>query len=130
MTSASEADLARIEDVRRRLAARYPESLRFVISRQRLAAVDRLHDAVLTRGAPSATSTFARKLGGWSTDRLLGLPVLALVLFVCYEFVGVFGAKTAVDFLENAVFYDRLVPWVTAAVRWAVPWSGVQEFLV
>ncbi len=125
-----EADLARLEEVRRRLAARYPESLRFVVSKQRLAAVDRLHDAVVTRSRVSAASTFARKLGGWSTDRLLGLPVLAVVLFAAYEFVGVFGAKTAVDFLENAVFYDRLVPWMEAFVRWAVPWKGAQEFLV
>jgi ferrous iron transport protein B len=52
------------------------------------------------------------------------------VLFACYEFVGVFGAKTAVDFLENVVFYGHLVPWTDAAVRWAVPWKGLQEFLV
>ncbi len=126
----SEADRARVEDVRRRLAARYPESLRFVVSKQRLAAVDRLHDAVVSRSSVSVASTFARKLGGWSTDRLLGLPILAVVLFAAYEFVGVFGAKTAVDFLENAVFYDRLVPWTTALVRWAVPWRAAQEFLV
>jgi ferrous iron transport protein B len=125
-----EADLAALEEVRRRLAARYPESLRFVVSKQRLASVDKLHDAVLSRGAASAGSSFARRLGGWSTDRLLGLPVLAVVLFACYEFVGVFGAKTAVDFLENTVFYGHLVPWIDAAVRWAVPWKGLQEFLV
>ncbi|HEX8908029.1 MAG TPA: FeoB small GTPase domain-containing protein, partial [Anaeromyxobacteraceae bacterium] len=105
-----ETDRARLEEVRRRLAARYPESLRFVVSRQRLAAVDLLHDAVVTRGARSAGSTFARRLGGWATHPLLGLPVLLLVLFACYEFVGVFGAKTAVDFLENTIFYEHLVP--------------------
>ena len=126
----SEADRARIEEVRRRLAARYPESLRFVVSKQRLAVVDRLHDEVVSRSSVSVASTFARRLGAWSTDRLLGLPILALVLFIAYEFVGVFGAKTAVDFLENAVFYDRLVPWTAALIRWAVPWKGVQEFLV
>ena len=126
----SEADLARVEDVRRALAARYPESLRFVISKQRLASVDRLHDAVVTRGARSVASSFARRLGGWSTHPVLGLPILLLVLFACYEFVGVLGAKTAVDFLENAVFYDRLVPWFDALVRWAVPWQGLREFLV
>ena len=125
----SEADRTRLEEVRRRLAARYPESLRFVVSKQRLAAVDRLHDQVVTRGERSLRSTFARRLGGWSTHPLLGLPVLALVLFVCYEFVGVFGAKTAVDFLENIVFYGYLVPWVEQLIRWAVPWKGLQEFL-
>ncbi|HYS79212.1 MAG TPA: ferrous iron transport protein B [Anaeromyxobacteraceae bacterium] len=125
----SEADRTRLEEVRRRLAARYPESLRFVVSKQRLAAVDRLHDQVVTRGERSLRSTFARRLGGWSTHPLLGLPVLALVLFVCYEFVGVLGAKTAVDFLENIVFYGYLVPWVEQLIRWAVPWKGLQEFL-
>ncbi|HEX7624286.1 MAG TPA: ferrous iron transport protein B [Anaeromyxobacteraceae bacterium] len=125
----AEVDRLRLEEVRRRLAARYPESLRFVVSKQRLAAVDRLHDQVVTRGEHSLGSTFARRLGGWSTHPLLGLPVLALVLLVCYEFVGVFGAKTAVDFLENTVFYGHLVPWVEQLIRWAVPWKGLQEFL-
>jgi ferrous iron transport protein B len=123
-------DAERLEAVRRRLASRYPESLRFVISRQRLAAVDRLHDAVLSRGARSAGSDLARRLGAWSTHPLWGVPILAAVLFACYEFVGVFGAKTAVDFLENQVFYDRLVPWADAAMRFLVPWKGAQEFLV
>jgi len=120
----------RLEEIRRRVAARHPESLRFVISRQRLAAVDRLHDAVLTRGQRSAASDLGRRIGGWSTHPLWGVPILALVLLACYEFVGVFGAKTAVDFLENAVFYDRLVPWFEAAIRWATPTGAVQEFLV
>jgi len=126
----SEADRAHLEGVRRRLSARYPESLRFVISRQRLGAVDRLHEAVVSRGAHSATSSLGRRLGHASTHPLLGLPILALVLFACYEVVGVFGAKVAVDFLENKVFYDRLVPWLDALVRLLVPWRGVQEFLV
>ncbi|BDG07785.1 ferrous iron transport protein B [Anaeromyxobacter paludicola] len=127
----SEVDLATIEAERRGLAARYPESLRFVVSRQRLAAVDRLHDAVLSRaGARSMGSSLARRLGGWSTHPVLGLPVLAAVLFACYEFVGVFGAKTAVDFLENTVFYEHLVPWFDRLVRLLVPARGVQEFLV
>jgi len=126
----SPSDRANLEDVRRRLAARYPESLRFVVSRQRLRAVDRLHDEVVSRGARSAASSVGRRLGTWSTHPVLGLPVLSLVLFACYEFVGVFGAKTAVDFLENKVFYERLVPWLDRLVRFAVPWPAVQEFLV
>jgi ferrous iron transport protein B len=125
-----EADLVRLEEIRRQLASRYPESLRFVISRQRLAAVDRLHDAIVTRGERSLGSGFARRLGGWSTHPVLGLPILLGVLFVCYEFVGVFGAKMAVDFLENTIFYEHLFPWMDALVRWAVPVRGLREFLV
>jgi len=126
----SESDLARIDEVRRRLAARYPESLRFVVARQRLAAADKLHDLVATRGGASAASTLARKLGTWSTHPLAGVPVLLFVLWLCYEFVGVFGAKVAVDFLENTVFYDHVVPWADALIRWVVPAGGFQQFLV
>jgi ferrous iron transport protein B len=125
------ADLARIDAIRRPLAARYPESLRFVIARQRLAAVDRLHDAVLSRGGgASAGSGLARRLGAWSTHPLYGIPILALVLWIAYQFVGVFGAGKAVDFLEHTVFKDYLIPWVEHGVRFAVPAGAIQAFLV
>jgi ferrous iron transport protein B len=125
-----EAVRERIEGVRRAVAARYPESLRFVVSRQRLAAADRLHDEVVTRGRASAGSAFARRLGAWSTDPVKGIPILLLVLAAAYLFVGVLGAKTAVDFLENTIFYDHLVPWTESLIRWLVPAGPVQDFLV
>jgi len=126
----SPSDLERMEEVRRRLAARYPESLRFVVARQRLASADALHDRVVTRGAANAGSSFARRLGAWSTAPLAGIPILLLVLFVAYEFVGVLGAKVAVDFLENTVFYDHVVPWTEGLIRFLVPAGPVQSFLV
>jgi ferrous iron transport protein B len=124
------ADLARLDEVRRALAARYPESLRYVVARQRLAAADRLHDAVVTRGGASMASGLARRIGGWSTHPAWGLPILALVLLGAYEFVGVLGAKTLVDFMENTVFAGWIVPFAERAVRWAVPWDGAVRFLV
>lgn len=124
------AALARLDEVRRALAARYPESLRFVVARQRLAAVDRLHDAVVTTGTRSVGSSLARRLGGWSTHPLYGLPILLAVLGACYLFVGDFGAGAAVDFLEDTVFHGHLVPWTEAALRWLVPAGGLQEFLL
>ena len=129
--SMAPAELERLDGIRRELSARYPESLRFVISRQRLAAVDRLHDAVLSRtGATSAGSGLARRLGAWSTHPVLGVPMLAAVLFAAYEFVGVLGAKTAVDFLENRVFYDRVIPWTQALFGWLLPAGPLHDFLV
>ncbi|MFO0580971.1 MAG: ferrous iron transport protein B [Anaeromyxobacter sp.] len=122
--------LARVDEARRKLAARFPESLRFVIARQRLATADRLHDAVVTRTGASAASGFARKLGGWSTHPVLGVPILSAVLLACYGFVGVLGAKTLVDFLENTVFANYLVPWTDAAVRFLAPDGPVETFLV
>lgn len=126
----TEPELARIDAVGRALAARYPDSIRYVIARQRLAAVDRLHDAVVTRSGISVASGLGRKLGGWSTHPIWGIPILAAVLWVAYEFVGVLGAGTLVDFMEDTVFASWLVPWLERAVRWAVPWDGIERFLV
>ena len=124
------AALARVDQVRRQLAARYPESLRYVVARQRLQAVDKLHDAVVTRGDRSAGSDFARKLGSWSTHPVYGIPLLLLVLFAAWLFVGLFGAGTAVDFLENTVFKQYLVPWTEAALSAVLPGGAVREFLI
>jgi ferrous iron transport protein B len=123
------AALARLDEVRRELATRYPESLRFVVARQRLAAVDRLHDAVVQIGRRSMASGLARRVGAWSTHPLYGVPILLLVLFVSYEFVGVFGAGACVDFLEHAVFQDHIVPWMEWLLRALLPSGPVQEFL-
>jgi ferrous iron transport protein B len=126
----SEADLARVDATRRALAGRYPESLRYVVARQRLAAADRLHDAVVTRGGASVGSGVGRKLGVLSTHPLWGIPILLAVLALAYEFVGVLGAKTLVDFMENTVFAEWIVPWADRGIRAVVPWQGLQAFLV
>jgi ferrous iron transport protein B len=126
----SPEELARIDAARRDLSARYPESLRFVVARQRLSAVDRLHDAVLRRRNGSAASSLARRLGTWSTHPWWGIPILALVLWVAYQFVGVFGAGTAVDFVESTLFEGYLIPWTEAAVRFLTPDGAVETFLV
>jgi small GTP-binding protein len=43
-------------------------------------------------------------LGRYATHPRWGVPILFVVLFFAYKVVGVFGAGTAVDFLENNVF--------------------------
>ncbi len=122
--------LARVDEVGRALAAHYPESLRYVVARQRLAAVDRLHDAVVRRGTTSAGSDFARRLGSWSTHPVYGIPILLVVLAAAWLFVGLFGAGTAVDFLEHTLFQRYLVPWTDSALRAVLPSGPVQAFLI
>jgi ferrous iron transport protein B len=122
--------LTRLDALRRELASRYPESLRYVVARQRLAAVDRLHDAVVSRGEATAKSGWGRRVGQLSTHPLWGLPILVAVLAVCYLFVGVFGAGTAVDFLGNTVFQGYIVPWTDRLLRAVTPDGALQRFLV
>ncbi len=126
----SVAELERVDAIRRQAASRHPESLRFVISRQRLQAADGLHDQVVTRSGKSVGSGIARKLGLWAVHPIYGIPLLAAVLFSAYEFVGVFGAGFLVNWLENDVFYGRVVPWTEQAIRFLAPVGAVTEFLV
>lgn len=49
-------------------------------------------------------AALSRAVGRAATHPFWGLPILALVLLVAYKVVGVFGAGTAVDFVENRVF--------------------------
>jgi ferrous iron transport protein B len=55
-------------------------------------------------------------LGRWASDRRIGPIVLGVVLYVVYQFVGVFAAGTAVDFLETTVFEQYLNPIVVGGI--------------
>ncbi|MBI2221218.1 MAG: ferrous iron transporter B [Acidobacteria bacterium] len=60
---------------------------------------------------------------------LTGIPILIAVLYVTYLFVGVFGAQTLVELLEEQVFGAWINP---AAVNLAqyLPWAPVRDFFV
>ncbi len=47
---------------------------------------------------------------------ITGIPILALVLYVMYLFVGVFGAQTLVGVMENQVFGA----WINPAATWLI----------
>jgi ferrous iron transport protein B len=62
---------------------------------------------------------------------LTGVPLLLMVLyFGLYQFVGVFGAGTLVDFLEGTIFETYFNPWVTGLVTSMIPWEIFQELFV
>lgn len=59
-----------------------------------------------------------------------GVALGAGVLFAVYQFVGVFGAGTLVDWLENGLFGRVLNPAAAALAERAIPWAPLREFLV
>ena len=62
-------------------------------------------------------------------EPLTGLPILALVLYATYLFVGVFGAQTLVGALENQLFDGVINPAAIAAASY-IPIALVRDFLV
>jgi ferrous iron transport protein B len=63
-------------------------------------------------------------------EPLTGLPILALVLYAVYLFVGVFGAQTLVGALEDGVFGRAVNPAATWVVERVVPFDFARDFLV
>ena len=73
---------------------------------------------------------FSVRLGRLCTHPVWGLGMAGLVLFLVYEFVGVFGAGTLVDLMENKLFAELLNPAVISFADKYLPFAGVRDFLV
>lgn len=78
----------------------------------------------LARGA-----AWSRRLGRMAIHPLWGWPILALVLWAVYQAVGVFGAGTLVDLMEEGLFHGYLNPWATALFS-HLPWSFARDLFV
>ncbi len=90
-------DLEVLEILRRRAASRVQGPLATVVSRARIRAVDAVVREVEVRPRHRVGSLLDT-LGRLSMHPIYGVPVLLVVLLGMYQFVGVFGAGTAVDF--------------------------------
>ncbi|HZR25675.1 MAG TPA: ferrous iron transporter B [Vicinamibacterales bacterium] len=61
---------------------------------------------------------------------LTGLPILLVVLYALYLFVGVFGAQTLVKLLEDGLFGKAINPASVWLVDRFIPVPLIREFLV
>lgn len=75
-------------------------------------------------------SSWAQKFGKLAMRPWPGYLIAAGVLYLAYEFVGVFAAGTLVDILENGLFGKILSPAVTKIVKLLLPIKFLQELLV
>jgi ferrous iron transport protein B len=65
-----------------------------------------------------------------ATHRFYGWFILAAILVFTYYFVGVFGAGTSVDFIENTLFGKYINPKVTQLLQNWLPIPFVVDLLV
>ncbi len=103
-----------MEAIRRRAAARVRDPLSLVINRARLAAVDAVVSRVEIRPR-RRRGTVLDTVGYLAMHPVWGVPILLAVLYGMYQFVGVLGAGTLVDFFETTVFGHYLSPWAIHA---------------
>lgn len=119
----------RLEDIRRDLQSRLAEPVASMLQRTRENAIRGLIRQVW-RQEQRRSEPLNVRLGRLATHPLWGIPILALVLYGLYWFVGVFGAGTLVGFLEETLFGQIINPWmVSHLTRW-IPWPFLQQMLV
>ncbi len=124
--------LEAISELRNRLRSDLDEPLIYIVNQARLAVASEIVGRVERRADQKkhAGTRIRQFLDRYTTHRLWGIPILGVVLFVMYQFVGVFGAGTLVGILEEGLFGGIINP---AAIAFADRWitiGWVRDFLV
>ncbi|MCK4738822.1 MAG: ferrous iron transport protein B, partial [Deltaproteobacteria bacterium] len=117
--------IKQIKAIRLKAEGVYSEPIGYIINKERHRFVDNLVRKIITV-EPKARGPVSEFIGKWAMHPVGGLFILAAVLFVMYEFVGVLGAGIAVDLLETHVFGEYLNPWATRMANATLPggWAG------
>jgi ferrous iron transport protein B len=126
------AALGRIEDAQQRLRRALAEPVACVVDRCRRRVVAALAEGIVSRPrfGHAGPRLAAERLARLSTDPRWGWPILAAVLLLAYLFVGVFGAGTLVDLLEEGLFGGVINPAATRLADRFVPWPPLRDLFV
>ncbi|MFN7018079.1 MAG: nucleoside recognition domain-containing protein [Fimbriimonadales bacterium] len=130
-TQENASTLERIRALKTALEKADQTPLAWQIEYQRQLWSQQLAAQVTQATRPPRPQTLADWVGWLCMNPWTGFPILAFVLyFGLYQFVGVFGAGTVVELIEEKLFGTYINPFVENIVRSVVPWQTVQELLV
>lgn len=118
-----------IESLRDESQMKMHGTLSETVNRSRLEMAGEIAEKVIKHIPPEGGRLFYH-LGRLSMHPVWGIPILLIVLFGLYEFVGVFGAGTLVNFFEKTIFGEYINPMATKVVQLLVPVGLIQEMLV
>ena len=80
-----------IERIRQGAQAKFNNSLGYLINQRRIKKADEILSQVLSLHEAGKGSAIAFHIGKWSMHPVYGLPILFAVLYIVYQFVGVWG---------------------------------------
>lgn len=121
--------LSEIERLRDECKLKLRAPIGYLINKTRIEVAEEIVSKVVKKVSPKE-GKFLNFIGSISMHPVYGIPVLLAVLYGFYEFVGVFGAGTLVDFVEETIFNGYLNPALTKAVKLLIPIELLQELLV
>jgi ferrous iron transport protein B len=92
----------------------------YIARRQR---VDQITDQVLSYDENS--NQFARKIGAYMLKPVTAIPMLLGLLYIMYQFIGVFVAQTIVNFTEGYLFAGIYEPFIRKIIGNSI---GLENF--
>jgi ferrous iron transport protein B len=122
-------DIESLERIKDETQARFSIPISYLINQTRIRLAEEIGDRVIKRSQPKGGS-IASFIGRKSMHPLWGIPILLVVLYSLYQFVGIFGAGTLVDIVEEEVFGKYLNPWAVRIVKAVLPLPFIQELLI
>ncbi|MBI5778149.1 MAG: ferrous iron transport protein B [Planctomycetes bacterium] len=116
-----------IHSVREKAKQSFSQPLSNIINQKRLNKAQEIVAKVqiYEGGRRTSLSDF---LGRITMHPFWGIPILLVILFLLYEFVGVLGATTLVGFLENTVFGQYINPFATQLSERFIPIVWLRDF--
>jgi len=124
-----DASIDRLSTIVKDAQAGFSEPLGYVINSERLAVVDRLVNSCQVK-VESPEGGLAHWIGRVTMHPVYGVPILLGVLYLMYQFVGVLGAGTLVDFMEH-VFFEKLVnPYAIRFFEAVIPSQILRELFI
>lgn len=100
-----------------------------LLARERTEAADALATSVIQRALRSSP-LLSQRIGQYVVHPVWGVPILLGMLYLVYQFVGVFGATVLVGWLEKGLFEGVLNPAFTDFIHAAVNVPWLTELLV
>ncbi|NTU41921.1 MAG: ferrous iron transport protein B [Nitrospirales bacterium] len=125
----SQEAITEVERLRDNCGVKVKGSAAFLINKARLDAAEEIAGKVVTRSGVES-GKFLSFLGRISMHPVWGVPFFLFVLWLLFEFVGVFGAGTLVDLMENTLFKQYINPAIASVVTLLIPVPFIQELLV
>jgi ferrous iron transport protein B len=120
---------SQLAESRQQAIDRCSEDLPTLLARQRTQAADTLAASVIARAVRS-TPLLSQRIGQYVVHPVWGIPILLGVLYLVYQFVGVFGATFLVGLMEKGLFEGILNPAFTEIVEATIKLPWLAELLV
>ena len=121
-------NIKEINDIIEEHTKNFKHSASYVIRRTRDNKARKILDFAVKK--TEKKGGLAEFLGEITLSPITGFPILLIVLYSMYRFVGVLGAGFLVDFIEIRIFGEYINPWIIKMVMRFIPFTIIQEMLV